>query len=98
MKVLKNFESLSQPAELFGKPDQPVHWVQFSGMKVLALFFFVSVLSHSVSELYTVFFLVSLLYKECSEKFSELFSTGWTGWGTGSTSFFGFCKGRPILV
>ena len=24
-KVLKNFESLSQPAELVGKPDQPVH-------------------------------------------------------------------------
>ena len=24
-KVLKNFEILSQPAELVGKPDQPVH-------------------------------------------------------------------------
>ena len=24
-KVLKNFKSLSQPAELVGKPDQPVH-------------------------------------------------------------------------
>ena len=24
-KVLTNFEILSQPSELFGKPDQPVH-------------------------------------------------------------------------
>ena len=24
-KVLKNFESLSQSAELVGKPDQPIH-------------------------------------------------------------------------
>ena len=24
-KVLKNFENYSQPAELVGKPDQPVH-------------------------------------------------------------------------
>ena len=24
-KVLRNFERLSQPAELVGKPDQPVH-------------------------------------------------------------------------
>ena len=43
---------------------------------------FVSVLSHSVLELYTVcIFLVFLLCKECSEKFSELFSTGSIGWG-----------------
>ena len=38
-KVLKNFESLSQPAELVGKPDQPVHWVQFFGMEVWVLCF-----------------------------------------------------------
>ena len=30
-KVLKNFESLSQPAELVGKPDQPIHLIQFVG-------------------------------------------------------------------
>ena len=29
-KVLKYFESLSQPAELVRRLDQPVHWVQFS--------------------------------------------------------------------
>ena len=39
MKVLKNFESLSQPAELVGKSDQPIHLVQFSGMEVLVLCF-----------------------------------------------------------
>ena len=38
-KVLKIFESLSQPDELVGKPDQPVHWVQFSGMEVWVLCF-----------------------------------------------------------
>ena len=56
---------------------------------------FVSVLSHSVSELYTVcffFFLVSLLCKEFSEKFLELFSIGSIGWGTGSASFSGFVR------
>ena len=54
---------------------------------------FVSVLSHSVSELYTIcIFFVSLLCKECSKKFSELFSTGSTGWGTGSASFSGFVR------
>ena len=54
---------------------------------------FVSVLSHSMSELYTVcIFLVSLLCKECSEKFSELFLIGLTGWGTGSASFSGFVR------
>ena len=52
---MKNFVSLSQPAELVGKPNQPIHWVQFSGMEVWVLCFFVSVLSHSVSELYTVY-------------------------------------------
>ena len=53
---MKIFESLSQPAELVGKPDQPVHWVQFSGMEVWVLCLFVSILNHSVSELYTVCF------------------------------------------
>ena len=53
-KVLKKFESLSQPAELVGRPDHLVHWVQFSGMEVWVLCFVFSVLSHSVSELYTV--------------------------------------------
>ena len=38
-KVLKNFESLSQPDELVGKPDQPVHWVEFSRMEVWVLCF-----------------------------------------------------------
>ena len=37
-KVLKNFESLSELVELVGKLDQPVHWVQFSGMEVWVLF------------------------------------------------------------
>ena len=39
MKVLENFESLSQLAELVGKPDQLVHWVQFSRMEVWVLCF-----------------------------------------------------------
>ena len=30
---------VSQSAELVGKPDQPVHWVQFSGMEVWVLCF-----------------------------------------------------------
>ena len=38
-KVLKKFESLSQPAELVGKLNQPVHWVQFFGMEVWVLCF-----------------------------------------------------------
>ena len=38
-KVLKIFDSLSQPAVLVGKQDQPVHWVQFSGMEVWVLCF-----------------------------------------------------------
>ena len=33
-KVLTNFESLSQPAKLVGKPDQPVHRIQFVGTVV----------------------------------------------------------------
>ena len=33
-KVLKNFESLSQPAELVGKPDRPVNRIQFAGTAV----------------------------------------------------------------
>ena len=33
-KVLINFKSLSQSAELVGKPDQQIHWVQFSKMEV----------------------------------------------------------------
>ena len=58
---------------------------QFIGLSFLEWKFgyfvlFVSVLSHSVSEWYTVclFFLVSLHCKEYSETFSELFSTGST--------------------
>ena len=38
-KVLKIFESLSQPYELVGKPDLPVHWVQFFEMEVWLLCF-----------------------------------------------------------
>ena len=38
-KVLKNFEIFSQPAGLVGKPNQPVHWVLFSGIVVWVLFF-----------------------------------------------------------
>ena len=37
--VLKNFESLSQPAELVRKQDKLVHWVQFSRMEVWVPFF-----------------------------------------------------------
>ena len=72
--------------------------IQFIGFNLLEWKFgyfvlFVSVLSHSVSEFYTVFlFLVSLLCKECSKKNSELFSTGSTSWGTGSASFSGFVR------
>ena len=38
------------------------------------------------------FFLVSLICKECSEKFSELFSIGSTGWETGSANLSGFVR------
>ena len=38
-KVLKNFESLSQPNELVGKPDQSIHWVQFFRMEVWVVCF-----------------------------------------------------------
>ena len=38
-KVLTNFETLSQSDGLVGKPDQPVHWVQFSGIEVWVLCF-----------------------------------------------------------
>ena len=38
-KVLKFFEIFSQSSVLVGKPNQPVHWVRFSGMIVWVLFF-----------------------------------------------------------
>ena len=34
-KVLKFFEIFSQLSVLIGKPNQPVHWVRFSGTAVL---------------------------------------------------------------
>ena len=33
-KVRKVFEIFSQPSELVGKPNQPVHWVRLSGTAV----------------------------------------------------------------
>ena len=33
-KILKNFESLSQLAGLVGKPNQPVHLIQFAGTTI----------------------------------------------------------------
>ena len=36
-KVLTNFESISQSAELVGKPDHPVHIIQFAGTVVWVL-------------------------------------------------------------
>ena len=50
-KVLKNFESLSQPDELVGKPNQPVHRLEQQFGFLLP---FMSVLSHSESDLYSV--------------------------------------------
>ena len=38
-KVLKFFEIFSQPSGLVGKPNQPVHWVRFSGTAVWVLYF-----------------------------------------------------------
>ena len=38
-KVLKNFEIFSQSAGPVGKPNQPVHWVQFVGTVVWVLCF-----------------------------------------------------------
>ena len=38
-KVLKFFEIFSQPSVLVGKPNQPVHWVRFSGTTVWVLVF-----------------------------------------------------------
>ena len=49
-KVLKFFEIFSQPYVLVGKPNQPVHWVRFSGTAVWVLCFFVLVLGHSKLE------------------------------------------------
>ena len=99
-KVLTDFESLSQPSELIGKPDHSVHWVQFSGMEVwvLCFFFFVSVLSHSVSKLYTVYIFwfprsvrnVLKNFQNCSQLDRPV--------GNWISQFFGFCKGRPISV
>ena len=45
------FENFSQPDELVGKPNQPVHLIQFGSSAP-----FVSVLSHSESDLYYVCF------------------------------------------
>ena len=55
-KVLKNFESLSQPAELVRKPNQQFIGFSFPEWQFGSLAPFMSVLSHSVSELYTVCF------------------------------------------
>ena len=38
-KVWKVFEIFSPPSGLVGKPNQPVHWVRFSGTVVWVLFF-----------------------------------------------------------
>ena len=38
-KVLASFEIFSQLAGPVGKPNQPVHWVQFAGMTVWVLCF-----------------------------------------------------------
>ena len=38
-KVLKFFEIFSQLYGLIGKPNQPVHWVRFSGTAVKVLCF-----------------------------------------------------------
>ena len=38
-KVLKIFENLSQPVGPVGKPNQPVHYVQFSEIALLVLCF-----------------------------------------------------------
>ena len=38
-KVLKSFEIFSQPDGLVGKPNQPVHWVLFSGTTAWVLYF-----------------------------------------------------------
>ena len=38
-KVLKIFEIFSQPSELVGKLNHPVHWVRFSGTVVWVLCF-----------------------------------------------------------
>ena len=39
MKVLKSFEIFSQLEGLVGKPNHPIHWVQFSEMEVWILCF-----------------------------------------------------------
>ena len=39
IKVLKNFEIFSQPSEMVGKSNHPVHWVRFSRMILWVLFF-----------------------------------------------------------
>ena len=39
MKVLEYFENFSQLYELVGKPNQPIHYVQFFEIDVLVLFF-----------------------------------------------------------
>ena len=36
-RILTNFENFSQPVGLVGKPDQPVHYVLFSGTTVRVL-------------------------------------------------------------
>ena len=38
-KVMTSFEIFSQPTRLVGKPNQPVHWVRFSGTAVWVVFF-----------------------------------------------------------
>ena len=38
-KVLTSFEFFSQPTGSVGKPNQPVHWVRFSGTAVWVLCF-----------------------------------------------------------
>ena len=38
-KVWTSFEIFSQPDGQVEKPNQPVHWVRFSGMAVWVLFF-----------------------------------------------------------
>ena len=56
-KIIKNFENFSQPAGLVGQPDQSVIKLCFPKQHLGHLALFVSILTRSESELYTLCFM-----------------------------------------
>ena len=95
---MKKFESLFQPAKLVGKPISHVIGLSFPELKFGYFVLFVSVLSHSMSELYTVCIFWFPYSVRNVLKIFIIFLNRIDLLGNWISQFFGFCKGRPISI